>query len=49
MTKKQMVDYIESANFVVNFDRKYLMHKSKDYLRGLYDAAVVYVARKAGV
>ena len=49
MTKKQMIDYIESANFVVDFDRKYLMRKSKDYLQGLYDAAVVYVARKAGV
>lgn len=49
MTKKQMIDYIESANFVVDFDRKYLMRKSKDYLHGLYDAAVIYVARKAGV
>ena len=49
MTKKQMIDYIESTNFVVDFDRKYLMRKSKDYLQGLYDAAVIYVARKAGV
>ena len=49
MTKKQMIDYIESANFVVDFDRKYLMRKSKDYLQGLYHAAVIYVARKAGV
>ena len=49
MTKTEMLNFIEKANYVVNFDRKYLMRKSKDYIKGLYDGAVIFVAKKAGV
>lgn len=47
MTKGKMLDFIESTGMVVNFDRKYLMRKSKTYIIGLYDAAVLFAARKS--
>ena len=46
MTKTKMLDFIESTGMVIDFDRKYLMRKSKDYIQGLYDAAIAFVARK---
>ena len=46
MTKTKMLDFIEKSGVVIDFDRKYLMRKSKDYIQGLYDAAVQYAARK---
>ena len=46
MTKAKMIDFIESTGMVINFDRKYLMHQSKSYIQGLYDAAIVFSARK---
>ena len=46
MTKGKMLDFIEKTGMVVNFDRKYLMRQSKTYIIGLYDAAVMYQARK---
>ena len=36
LTKKTMVDAIEKSGLVVDFDRKYLLRKSKDYLYRLY-------------
>ena len=46
MTKTKMLDFIESTGMVIDFDRKYLMRKSKDYIEGLYDAAIIFAARK---
>jgi hypothetical protein len=46
MTKSKMLDFIETTGMVIDFDRKYLMRRSKDYIRGLYDAAVAYAAKK---
>ena len=46
MTKTKMLDFIESTGMVINFDRKYLMRKTKDYIEGLYNAAIAYAARK---
>lgn len=46
MTKTKMLDFIESTGMIINFDRKYLMRRSKDYIEGLYDAAVAFAARK---
>ena len=45
MTKTEMLNFIETSGMVVNFDRKYLMRKSKDYISGMYDSAVLYSAR----
>lgn len=36
MTKKDLLDYIEKTGLVVDFDRKYLMTKSRPYLMNLY-------------
>lgn len=46
MTKTEMLNFIETTGMIVNFDRKYLMRKSKDYIKGLYDGAVVYANKK---
>ena len=46
MTKTKMLDFIESTGMVIDFDRKYLMRKSKSYIEGLYDAAIAFAARK---
>lgn len=46
MTKAKMLDFIESTGMVIDFDRKYLMRKSKEYIKGLYDSAVIYAAKK---
>ena len=46
MTKEKMIDFIEKTGMVIDFDRKYLMRKSKSYIQGLYDASVVYMAKK---
>ena len=46
MTKTKMLDFIESTGMVIDFDRKYLMRKSKDYIQGLYNAAIAFAARK---
>lgn len=40
MTKKAMLDYIENTGMVINFNRKRLMSKSKDYVEFLYNMAV---------
>ena len=46
MTKTEMLNFIETTGMIVNFDRKYLMRKNKDYIKGLYDGAVVYANKK---
>lgn len=45
MTKAKMLDCIEKTGMVINFDRKYLMRKSKEYIKGLYDRAINYAQR----
>ena len=47
MTKTEMLNFIETTGMVIDFDRKYLMRKSKDYIKGLYNSAVIYANRKA--
>lgn len=37
MTKKTMIDYIETTNLVVDFDRHYLMKQSKSYIERIYN------------
>lgn len=37
MTKKAMIDYIETTNLVLDFDRKYLMRQPKLYIERLYN------------
>ena len=49
MTKGKMLDFIEKTGMVIDFDRKYLMKKSKERIIGLYEAAVQYEARKEGI
>lgn len=46
MTKTEMLNFIESTGMIIDFDRKYLMRKSKDYIQCLYDEAVAFAARK---
>lgn len=46
MTKTEMLDYIEKTGCVIDFDRKYLMRKSKSAIERLYEIAVNYSARK---
>jgi hypothetical protein len=36
MTKKAMVDFIETTNRVIDFDRNFLMRKTKKELEELY-------------
>jgi hypothetical protein len=47
MTKGKMLDFIEKTGLVIDFDRKYLMRRSKSYIEGLYTAAIAYAARKS--
>ena len=42
LTKIKMLDFIEKSNMIIDFDRNYLMRKSKDYIQKLYNAAVHY-------
>ena len=37
MTKKEMINYIETTNLVVDFDRNYLMKQSKAYIERIYN------------
>lgn len=46
MTKERMLDFIEKTKMVIDFDRKYLMRKSKSYITGLYDAAIIFEAKQ---
>lgn len=37
MTKKEMIDYIEKTDRVIDFDRNYLMRKTKKEIEYLYN------------
>ena len=45
MTKAMMIDVIEKSGMVVNFDRKYLMKKDKQYLERLYNHCVKFIEK----
>ena len=47
MTKTKMLNFIESTGMVIDFDRKYLMRKSKEYIQGLYNAAIDFATKKS--
>ena len=42
LTKTEMLDFIESTGVVIDFDRKYLMRRGKDYIEHLYQHAIAY-------
>ena len=42
LTKTAMLDFIESTGVVIDFDRKYLMRRDKEYIERLYQHAVAY-------
>lgn len=44
MTKLEMLNYIARSGIVVDFDYKYLMTRSKNYITQLYNRAVAYAA-----
>lgn len=46
MTKTEMLNFIETTGMVIDFDRKYLMRKSKKYITDLYETAIAYSALK---
>lgn len=43
MTKTAMIDVIEQSNMVVDFDRNYLMRRTKDYIASLYEHCKKYL------
>lgn len=45
MTKKAMVEYIGSTGMVIDFDAKFLMRHSVEYVERLYNAAIAFSAR----
>ena len=45
MSKEKMLNFIEATGMVVDFDRKYLMRRSKEYITSLYVGAMCYAAR----
>lgn len=45
MTKTKMLDFIEKTEMIIDFDRKYLMRRSKEYIKRLYDMAINYAKR----
>ena len=40
-----MLDFIEEIGFVIDFDRKYLMRRDKEYIKRLYNMAINYVQK----
>ena len=42
LTKSAMIDYIEKTGMVIDFDRKYLMSRTRAYIAELYSRANVY-------
>lgn len=46
MTKRQIVDKLEQSNKIIDFDRNFLMRKSKDRLMNLYNSIYHIVPKK---
>lgn len=42
LTKAQMLDYIESTGMVIDFDRNYLLRRTRTYIVELYSRANMY-------
>lgn len=42
MTKKEMLDFIETTGMVIDFDRNCLMRKSKKDIQRLYELALKF-------
>lgn len=42
MTKKEMIDFIESTGMVIDFDRNYLMRRDKKHIQRLYELALKF-------
>jgi hypothetical protein len=42
LTKAQMLDYIESTGMVIDFDRNYLLRRTRTYITELYSRANMY-------
>ena len=42
LTKAQMLDYIESTGMVIDFDRNYLLRRTRTYIAELYSRANMY-------
>ena len=38
MTKRQIVDKLEQSNKIIDFDKKFMMRKSKDQLLRFYNS-----------
>lgn len=45
MTKTEMLDFIERTRMIIDFDRNYLMRKTKDRIIDLYNRAVAYAGK----
>lgn len=45
MTKIEMLNFIEKTEMVLDFDRKYLMRRSKDYIIHLYEKAIQFAEK----
>lgn len=45
MTKTEMLDFIEKTGMIIDFDRNYLMKKTKARIVVLYNRAVVYAGK----
>ena len=45
MTKTEMLDFIEKTGMIIDFDRNYLMRKTKARIVDLYNRAVVYAGK----
>lgn len=46
MTKKEMLDFIETTGLIIDFDRNYLMRKDKKYIQHLYELALKFREKK---
>ena len=45
MTKTEMLDFIEKTGMIIDFDRNYLMRKTKARIVDLHNRAVVYAGK----
>ena len=46
MTKSEMLDFIETTGMIIDFDRNFLMRKSKDKIQDYYERAKIYESNK---
>ena len=46
MTKSEMLDFIEKTGMIIDFNRNFLMQKSKDKIQDYYERAKIYESNK---